>query len=935
MAGAACLGRKWICLKLLRWICCYSVILVSVAQGEEYITAASLPPALPPSPCTLCILMIIRNEEANLRLNLPLWRDVADCFVFGVDDRTDDDSIGAIHASLPSWMPRTVYKYTFDGFAGARNLALDAAWQNYRNTTHLLMADPDWKPDLSTIDKTELDTDHQSFEFSIWDRSGQSMRLALWLQKHIKGLRFRYRLHEDLVPPPGPNGFFPGKRTKWEVAEVEGALSWHTNIHGHSRGLHRFDMDMELLRRDYADMPEDLHTLFYLGITMLARLETQIGKGTHARTPEIAATIDEAMGYLMKAVELHDVPEEEYVPTDEGGAPAVRQVNEFLWSSIRWIAHDHHYFTGNRSEAKKWYRKCIAYDTGRPDCQVFLSRLYLEGGELKQAWHHAQVPLLMIYPRRDLGHFYTYDCFLPIQAAKVIRARLTADELWGDNPKHMLILAVTLVEHHYTHCRLGPIVDDADDIANLKLELDALAAARGWDIPVERARLLSGEDISSYENITPTTTGVPLLSGMSSVVKLLLQKWGSSEVPANKFQAGIDESATAPVKKHLPDGQTLIYQTDDASPDVRPMCKHMLPRLRKLYAGESPAQAGGSGSAILSAANIQPIIRDHLSVATWDATQLPNAKHVGDWYADGSRNWTKLFRAVITGSTAAGSWHDLFELFSAHHQLSRLGRLVEVTFLGPDLAPMGRAQRMMEQCAWDAAGDAPHKTNPQPALAFARDTMEGLSRTYLEDPLDYLDIGGFLSISELENKEQVLTAITDRMKYGGIVRLWVLAKGCPGLDRFFQVQSFMRQGSLAGRPPQEVTDDMVAAFKETVRVDLSAGAGNEAQLVHALSPASPRYTVAGLSQALFAMGLTMVAVDGEEDLEAVLSNAGGVFVAMADKLNRWERLDLALSLMPHPAPVHTVFAVRHPPGYRQPQLHQQPQAPHAGLRNEL
>jgi hypothetical protein len=35
--------------------------------------------------------------------------------------------------------------------------------------------------------------------------------------------------------------------------------------------------------------------------------------------------------------------------------------------------------------------------------------------ELKQAWHHAQVPLLMIYPRRDVGHFYVYDCFLPIQ----------------------------------------------------------------------------------------------------------------------------------------------------------------------------------------------------------------------------------------------------------------------------------------------------------------------------------------------------------------------------------------------------------------------------------------------------------------------------------------------------------------------------------------
>jgi hypothetical protein len=48
----------------------------------------------------------------------------------------------------------------------------------------------------------------------------------------------------------------------------------------------------------------------------------------------------------------------------------------------RWIAHNHHYFTGDRDQAKRWYRKCIAYDTGRPDCQVFLSRFYLESGNV-------------------------------------------------------------------------------------------------------------------------------------------------------------------------------------------------------------------------------------------------------------------------------------------------------------------------------------------------------------------------------------------------------------------------------------------------------------------------------------------------------------------------------------------------------------------------
>jgi hypothetical protein len=52
------------------------------------------------------------------------------------------------------------------------------------------------------------------------------------------------------------------------------------------------------------------------------------------------------------------------------------------FNQSRWVAYGHQYFTGNKAEAKAWYHKCIAYDTGRPDCQIFLSRIYLEDSEL-------------------------------------------------------------------------------------------------------------------------------------------------------------------------------------------------------------------------------------------------------------------------------------------------------------------------------------------------------------------------------------------------------------------------------------------------------------------------------------------------------------------------------------------------------------------------
>jgi hypothetical protein len=48
------------------------------------------------------------NCYHDCRLNLPMWRALADSFVFAVDDRTNDGTIGAIHASLQDTIPRLI-----------------------------------------------------------------------------------------------------------------------------------------------------------------------------------------------------------------------------------------------------------------------------------------------------------------------------------------------------------------------------------------------------------------------------------------------------------------------------------------------------------------------------------------------------------------------------------------------------------------------------------------------------------------------------------------------------------------------------------------------------------------------------------------------------------------------------------------------------------
>lgn len=49
---------------------------------------------------SLCLLLIVRDEEESLKANLNLWRDVADCFVIGVDDRTTDETTSIIQQVL-------------------------------------------------------------------------------------------------------------------------------------------------------------------------------------------------------------------------------------------------------------------------------------------------------------------------------------------------------------------------------------------------------------------------------------------------------------------------------------------------------------------------------------------------------------------------------------------------------------------------------------------------------------------------------------------------------------------------------------------------------------------------------------------------------------------------------------------------------------------
>ena len=52
-----------------------------------------------------------------------------------------------------------ILQYDFQGFGQARTLSLETAWEFFPQGTHIMIADPDWSPDTSTMDLNELDDD--------------------------------------------------------------------------------------------------------------------------------------------------------------------------------------------------------------------------------------------------------------------------------------------------------------------------------------------------------------------------------------------------------------------------------------------------------------------------------------------------------------------------------------------------------------------------------------------------------------------------------------------------------------------------------------------------------------------------------------------------------------------------------------------------------
>jgi hypothetical protein len=340
-----------------------------------------------------------------------------------MDTRTTDNSrrvIASILNNRPE--PYQVISHEFVGFGQARTASLEAVWRHYPHATHVLLADPDWRPDVSTMQKVNLVEPFDVYRFTAIDRNGSSRRQIDWILRNRPGLRMRYHLHEEL-----DIGEYTVTSIPFVVNEIEKPGMWYSLFgNGNSLGfgieigLERYLLDLEMLQMDLSAYGHNPHTHYYLGVTHAAVVEKEganIMAGKRSLNVDYVHHLTEAIKYLeLRATSSYD---DEFV--DE------------RWAAMYLMGSIYTTYKRDTNKAEYWLSMCRDFDRDNIECSMNLVRLHLKLGMLAKAVQELENALRRNYTPRDfMGNSHRWDCDLPALALSTLTHILTAKaEMYG------------------------------------------------------------------------------------------------------------------------------------------------------------------------------------------------------------------------------------------------------------------------------------------------------------------------------------------------------------------------------------------------------------------------------------------------------------------------------------------------------------------------
>lgn len=200
----------------------------------------------------LCITAIVKNSGSILRDCIRSWKPYMSSYCIA-DTGSTDDTMKLLQDELND-VEGYLFSDPFVGFSINRNTVLEEAEKRFPDTTYYIMIDDSFVLQNGDQLVPFLEINPSSY-FAFLIKNEESTYISGRVT--VKGMRYKYRVHEvintDIIPTLIPNSCY---------------ILEHRPQQHVTRTKARTDFDVEQLRLDLADDPENSRTVFYLARTL-------------------------------------------------------------------------------------------------------------------------------------------------------------------------------------------------------------------------------------------------------------------------------------------------------------------------------------------------------------------------------------------------------------------------------------------------------------------------------------------------------------------------------------------------------------------------------------------------------------------------------------------------------------------------------------------
>lgn len=336
---------------------------------------------------TLLLNMLVKNEEVHLNRTLPLWAKMIDAWIIGVDENNTDQSIEVIERHL-GHLPGHIVTLPFNGMGPTWSVLVKEGLHEYPTITHGILADADFTPLGSRLDRHQLDVRCSKHMYTIINSDRTSSRLMDWIYRNIAHVNVTRRTHQTLNAPALPDQQVFQTLVSLTIEEHEGGYGDRTG----QKDL-RY---ISLLEADLIDYPNDDRTLYYLAI---AHLNLALQSTPPSSSPHLQTSVD----YFKRRTQ-----------STEGNS-------EERWFAVLKLAEINERYLFDYDQSMVFYRQAMKLDPERADSFFYAGQRLRLSGQPEKALEYLESAAIMPQPQRSLFQWhFLYVCLAKLEFAEAV-----------------------------------------------------------------------------------------------------------------------------------------------------------------------------------------------------------------------------------------------------------------------------------------------------------------------------------------------------------------------------------------------------------------------------------------------------------------------------------------------------------------------------------